>query len=972
MAQGAGHFVGRADELGVLSGLVAGLDRGRPGALGLTGEPGIGKSRLLSELAALADARGHLVLEGGASEPERDVPLWVFADALDEYLHGLEASRLEALAAESLSELAGVFPALARMGNGHVATLQNERYRTHRAVRELLEVLASTRPLVLVLDDLHWADSASVELLGTLLRRPPGAAVLMAMGVRRRQVPERLSAALERAQRSGALVHLELGALTQPESREFLGGDIADGDLAALHQESGGNPFYLEQLARARGRGPAPAGPGGDLPLTDIGLPPVVAAALTEELALLPHPVRRVLEGAAVAGDPFEPELAAAASSTSDASTLDALDELLRVDLVRSTDVPRRFRFRHPLVRRAVYESTPGAWRLGAHERSADALAARGASATTRAHHVEQSARAGDSCAVALLQEAGEAVARRAPESAARWFAGALRLIQDDAPAQQRVELLLAQAAALTATGSFRESHAALLAGLPLTAGCSVELRLKVITALAAVEHLLGRHASAHARLLSALDGIREDSPEAAALMIELAVDGLYRAEYDSMRDWATRAREAVSPLGDLPLTAAAIAVLALAGAFAGHVPEAEQHRIEAAALVDALPDAELALRLDAAANLAAAELYLDRFAEATGHAERALRIGRETGQSDIVPVVFPTLGSSARMRGRLAESADLLDGAVEAARLSRHAQELAWILLNRSHTALQAGDLEMALAAAEESTELARAIDNGLVPAYAGIALAGALLAGGDARRAVEALTASAGGEELLLIPGGWRAKCLELLTRCWLALDCPAEAERAAACAEARAAAVPLLMPRAMAGRARAAVLLADDPAAAAQRALASASDAASVGAAVESALSRALAGRAFARAGDAQRAVAELERAAAELHAHGAARARDEVERELRKLGRAVHRRSRPGKVDATGVDALTARELEVARLIVDRKTNPEIAQELFVSLKTVETHVRNMFFKLEVTSRVELARAVERAARDTPEA
>ena len=177
---------------------------------------------------------------------------------------------------------------------------------------------------------------------------------------------------------------------------------------------------------------------------------------------------------------------------------------------------------------------------------------------------------------------------------------------------------------------------------------------------------------------------------------------------------------------------------------------------------------------------------------------------------------------------------------------------------------------------------------------------------------------------------------------------------------------------MPRAMAGRARAAVLLADDPTAAAQRALASASDAASVGAAVESALSRALAGRAFARAGDARRAVAELERAAAELHAHGAARDRDEVERELRKLGRAVHRRSRPGKVDATGVDALTARELEVARLIVDRKTNPEIARELFVGLKTVETHVRNMFFKLEVTSRVELARAVERAARDNPEA
>ena len=122
------------------------------------------------------------------------------------------------------------------MGNGHVATLQNERYRTRRAVRELLEVLASTRPLVLVLDDLDWADSASVELLGTLLRRPPGAAVLIAMGVRRRQVPERLSAALERAQRSGALVHLELGALTQPESREFLGGDATGVDALTARE----------------------------------------------------------------------------------------------------------------------------------------------------------------------------------------------------------------------------------------------------------------------------------------------------------------------------------------------------------------------------------------------------------------------------------------------------------------------------------------------------------------------------------------------------------------------------------------------------------------------------------------------------------------------------------------------------------------------------------------------------------------
>jgi hypothetical protein len=78
---------------------------------------------------------------------------------------------------------------------------------------------------------------------------------------------------------------------------------------------------------------------------------------------------RLILEGAAVAGDPFDPELAAAAADVPEAIALDGIDELLRLDVVKATSVPRRFRFRHPLVRRAVVESTSGAWRLGAHQR---------------------------------------------------------------------------------------------------------------------------------------------------------------------------------------------------------------------------------------------------------------------------------------------------------------------------------------------------------------------------------------------------------------------------------------------------------------------------------------------------------------------------------------------------------------------------------------------------------------------------
>jgi DNA-binding NarL/FixJ family response regulator len=110
-----------------------------------------------------------------------------------------------------------------------------------------------------------------------------------------------------------------------------------------------------------------------------------------------------------------------------------------------------------------------------------------------------------------------------------------------------------------------------------------------------------------------------------------------------------------------------------------------------------------------------------------------------------------------------------------------------------------------------------------------------------------------------------------------------------------------------------------------------------------------------------------VTELQRAAAQLDACGARHYRDEAERELGKLGHRVHRRTRPGKPGAAGIESLTERELQVARLVVDRKTNPQIAAELFLSQKTVETHLRNIFRKVEVSSRVGLARAIERAGR-----
>jgi predicted ATPase len=519
-------LIGRTEEVLAIDRTLSEMARGGSAAIEVAGEPGIGKTRLLAELATRADALGYLVLSGSASELEADLPFWVFVDALDEYIAALEPRRLDALDKDVLSELATIFPALTPRASARTSVIPQTRYRTYRAVRELLERLTATKPLVLIFDDVHWADPASVELLGSLLRRPPDAAVLVALAVRPRQAPDRLSTALERAHRLGTLQRLPLGPLTRDQARDLLGDTVGEAVTGELYSESGGNPFYLEQLARSLGRVAGTDAATVHSSLVGLEVPAAVAGALAEEFALLSGEARLVLQGAAVAGDPFRPELAAAAANTSEASALDSLDALLRLDLIRQTDVPRRFRFRHPLVRRAVEKSTPAGWRLSAHERCAAALEKQGASAAERAHHVGLAGRPGDMSSVAVLREAGETAAQRAPASAAVWFGDALRLLPETAPAELRVELLLDRARALAATGQFAQGHSALLESFELVPPEAVALRVRLTTACAGVEYLLGRHEQAHARLVGAMERLQDQASTAAAeLMIALAME---------------------------------------------------------------------------------------------------------------------------------------------------------------------------------------------------------------------------------------------------------------------------------------------------------------------------------------------------------------------------------------------------------------------------------------------------------------
>jgi predicted ATPase len=178
-------LVGRERELELVERALGAAADGTAQLLAISGEPGIGKSRLLAELSRRADEAGCLVLDGRSAEFERERPFAVLLDACDEYLESLDARTAERIAGDEAGELAKVFPSLRSLapaddGGGLVA----ERYRAHQAFQELLERLAVRQPVVLALDDLHWADGASTELLSHLLRRPPRGRVAIALAFR--------------------------------------------------------------------------------------------------------------------------------------------------------------------------------------------------------------------------------------------------------------------------------------------------------------------------------------------------------------------------------------------------------------------------------------------------------------------------------------------------------------------------------------------------------------------------------------------------------------------------------------------------------------------------------------------------------------------------------------------------------------------------------------------------------------------
>ena len=933
--------------------------QGHPQFVVVTGEAGIGKSRLLHEAADMARRRDCLVFHGTAAEFEVDLPFGVIIDAFDDFLKALDEHAVERLAMDRQGALAAVFPSLQSLdGSVDYPVSAEERFRVHRAVAGLIERLSVRQPVVCVLDDLHWADPASLELISHLVRRPPPAGLLVLLGARLGQGSAQATRLIEGLRNVADVENVHLGPLSLGAIAELVGSDDRV-DVASLHRVSGGNPFYALQLARVRDDASSPAR------RFDDSVPPAVSRSIAAELDALSPSARVFAQAAAVVGDPFDLDLAIAASGLTECDALECVDELAARQLIRPSTTPRRFLFRHPLVRNAVYHaSLPGA-RLSCHRRLVASLIERGAKPVLVANHIEHCAVHGDLMAVDVLGRAGEDSAKQAPASAARWFSMALRLLPASASREDRVALLTSLAAAQCAIGNFDDAHDALEQCLALApAGDAPDVDLTI--SCAEIEQLLGRHTEAHARLQGAFaDRHDQRSAAAVSLMIALSANSLFVADNKAMLDWARRAVEVADEIHDDALTAAALAAATSGAAFMGQVRDALELRTHVASLIDALPDDRLAGQLGALGSLAVAELYLDLYREARDHAERGLAIARATGQSELVPTLVPVLGTALWILGEMSASVEVLDEAVESARLVGVAATLALNLYNRAIAAVMVGDLEVALHLSGESVELARQFDHGLISAYGGAARAHALFESGDAAAAREILLSSTGGEEIPEIGGGWRATYLELLARCCLDLGRLDEARSAAERARSAADELGMHLPGLAADRGSALVAMADgahDRAIALARSAIAHSEA--LGAPIHVATSQELHGRALGAAGRTEEAIAELVAAADGYERLGAMRYRDQVEQQLRQLGYTVHRRTTRAAPGSAGVGSLSGRELEVAELLRARHTNREIAQGLFLSMKTVETHVRHIFQKLGATSRSEVASILER--------
>ena len=381
----------------------------------LAGEPGVGKTRLALRFAGEALDGGATVLLGRCSED----PLAPFEPFTEVLRHvGAEAAR--ALAGPGAGEL----DRLLGEARGAAADDPGARHRLFAAVDDVLTRLAEHRPLVLVLDDLHWADRPTLLLLGFVLRSTRPAPVLVLGTYRDTEIGRRtpLAGVLADLRRDGGAERIGLRGLAAGEvaalAATWLGDEAAARVAPAVHARTAGNAFFVEEVLRG-------------LADDDASVPESVRHAVGTRLARLSEPADALLGVAAVLGHVVDPVLLADVAGRPAAAVEPLLDELLDARLLRATGAG--LEFSHALVREAVVAELSPLRRARLHRAAADALAGRTGEAHLEeiAHHLYEAA---DERAADYLRRAGDrALAMLAYEEAAAHYARALEVAEEAA-----------------------------------------------------------------------------------------------------------------------------------------------------------------------------------------------------------------------------------------------------------------------------------------------------------------------------------------------------------------------------------------------------------------------------------------------------------------------------------------------------------------------------------------------------------
>jgi DNA-binding CsgD family transcriptional regulator len=932
----------REQDLHAVEGALAAAAGGRGGLVVVDGPAGIGKTSLLRASASLARARDVSVLTARAAALEEEFSYGVVRQLYAPL--GLEQD--DAVGPQRLTGAATLaLRAFRDDGSSDGIAREAISFSTLHGLYWLTADLAGGSPLLLVVDDCHWADAPSLRFLAHLARRLEGLPVLLLVARRTGESPadpalveELLSLADGKPIRPAPLGLVAAARLV----RAALGDEATDGFCLACHAATGGNPLLLVTLLAAAaedGRSPddEQADQVAELAAESTG------RLLNRQLARLPAGCEAVARSLAVLGAGATLRQLAALSDL-EVGEVAGLVDALRAAAVLSIDEP--LDFAHPVLRAAAGDTMTPAERASAHERTVELLAAEGAPADRLALHLMHTHPRGDPGVVATLRAGARVAADRgAPETAASYLR---RALEESPPAAERGPLLLELGLALMAARRDPQAPALLEEAIRLCSDPEEKLQAALLSGRAlAFQSAVGNSVRV---LETGLAGSVNGSERARL------VEGELMAQSSILATRLTDVRNRLARFDDRdPEGNAADGVVSLVRAYHDFMAirdvDSVGDRIERALAGPALFSGSVAVTPSLLTLI-----WLDRIDVAETLSSRLVALGEDRGDVGFVGHYAWTRGLALAERGSLRDAESDARFVHEIKLALRSPGGLLFTLPMLMAILLGGGQVQAAADALDETERTLQAMDE--LPEELEDMLCWALAVEQRGRLRVEEGAVEAGLVDLFEAEGRWRGLGVRnpLVAR-WREFAVPAlvrvgDWERArVVAAEAVELAGESGLPRAVAVANRVLALVERG-----ERELELLGEAVELleGSPARLELARALVdlGCALRRAGRRRDAQARLRPALELAYRCGAAGLAGRAREELVAAG------ARPRRPVFTGLEALTASERRVARLAALGRSNREIAETLFVTQRTVETHLRHTFQKLGITSRGEL--------------